>query len=231
MRQSIATTAHTEGLPTSLGVHQRFADAWLTCLAHVAHHGVPATDDGVRIREVLNVSLAARTCDRAELVAAGADEQRIDLMERKYGELRPVAPYQISYGARFRDYAGVDRVRLVVERLRVKRETKQATMVFHAPADHELPCLSLLDFKVRDDAVHASAVYRSQNVFASQPGNGVAIRAIQQEVAHLLAARVGVLTFHILSAHIYADDFHETNLVLDRQEKRRRATGTARRGA
>lgn len=209
--------ATTGGALTSPGPHRTFSAAWLECLDTVLSHGSVVADGETEIRELLNVSVAARSCHPDNLVSAGASAERIDLMVRKYSDLAPVPPYTISYGSLFRDHQGVDQVSRVVAKLRAKRETKQATMAFQTPSDPHLPCISLLDFKIRDGALHANAVYRSQNVYASQPGNAVAVRRIQEEIGQLLDTPIGLLTFHVLSAHIYVDDVETVRSLLEGQ--------------
>lgn len=165
------------------------------------------TMDGSRsLRELLNVSLSAHTCGVEDLLAVGADPDRIALMERKYTSLQPVPPYSMAYGTLFRRHQGIDQISTVIDRLRRKPETKQATIGFHVPGEENLSCVSLLDFKIRHGLLHTNAVYRSQNIFASQPGNAVALRHIQEEVAAALAVDPGPLTLHVLSAHVYEHD-------------------------
>ncbi|MEU6404107.1 thymidylate synthase [Streptomyces sp. NPDC046985] len=200
-------------------VFEKFADAWLSCLGDVWTHGSDVTDDGVFLRERLNVSLSARTCDRRDFVAAGADERRIDLMLRKYTSLEPVEPYETSYGRLFRRHMDVNQIDWLIGRLRAKTHTKSATIGFHAPGSDALSCISLMDCKIRDGALSLTAVYRSQNILASQPGNVCALRDFQQEIAHAVAAGVGALTLHILSAHIYQHDWDATQELIGARQR------------
>jgi thymidylate synthase len=135
-----------------------------------------------------------------------ADPGRIQLMYDKYSSLDPLPQYKISYGALLYDHHGVDQTQWVIRRLTAKRETKSATITFHTPGNSELSCLSLLDFKIRDEALHMMAVYRSQNVYASQPGNVLALRRVQQQIAGEVGAEVGELALFAASAHVYEHD-------------------------
>lgn len=186
---------------------ENFTDAWLSCLRDIWDHGEDVMDDGVVLRERRNISLTAKDCRRQDFVEAGADDQRIDLMLRKYKSLEPVEPYVTSYGRLFSSHMGVNQIDWLIERLKDKTETKSATIGFHVPGDQALSCISLMDCKIRDSALHLSAVYRSQNVLASQPGNVCALRDIQQEITRAVEVSLGTLTLHILSAHIYQRDW------------------------
>jgi thymidylate synthase len=168
---------------------------------------VTIVDGSDRLREVCNYVVTLDSIDPGEpLLRRFADSSRIQLMHRKYASLDVLPQYKISYGALLYDYQGVDQVNWAVRRLRGKRETKSATITFHTPGHSELSCLSLLDFKIRDEALCMTAVYRSQNVYASQPGNLLALRAVQERVAADVDAAVGGVTLLAISAHIYESD-------------------------
>jgi thymidylate synthase len=195
------------GTPVNLGIFSRFSDAWLACLSQVVDEGHRTTDDGTQLREVLNLTLSSWDCEREDLIAAGADPARVELMVEKYMSLGVLPMYDMSYGKLFRYHHGVDQIEWIVRRLRARPEAKSATIGFHTPGDDVLSCISLLDCKLRLSQLHLTAVFRSQNVFGSQPGNALALREIQKEIAVKLGVSMGVLTLHVLSAHIYERDW------------------------
>ncbi|MEU6673457.1 thymidylate synthase [Streptomyces sp. NPDC046925] len=196
--------------------HDRFADAWIFWLREIMQAGNDVTDDGERLREILNVSISAHTCRREDFIASGADEDRLNLMLAKYRSSAPVRPYTRSYGDLFTDHMAVNQVDWLVKRLRAKPETKSATIGFHIPGEDWLSCISLIDCKIRNNAMHLNIAYRSQNVLASQPGNACALRGLQEEIAAAVGVRVGALTVHIFSAHIYERDWDSARDILSR---------------
>ncbi|MEV4057129.1 thymidylate synthase [Amycolatopsis sp. NPDC049688] len=173
------------------------------------------TDDSVRLREVLNLTLSGDLSDAEEFIAAGASADRIDLMVRKYHSDVAIRPYTMSYGALFKSHEGVNQIAWLADRLRWKRETKSATITFHVPGEKELSCISLYDAKIRNETLYTTVVYRSQNVYASQPGNIVALSLFHRDIADRVEARVGPITFHILSAHVYHRDFPHVARILN----------------
>ncbi|MEV6416782.1 thymidylate synthase [Kribbella sp. NPDC051718] len=199
--------ADSPAVSASLGTFDRFADAWRMCVRHVMAEGHVVTDDGRPLKEVLNVSLSAWNCRPDEFVAAGADPDRITLMVEKYESLSVLPMYTVSYGKLFREHAGVDQLQWLVRRLKLRPEAKSATIGFHTPGDEVLSCISLVDCKLRDGRLHLTAVFRSQNIFASQPGNACALRRIQTLIADELGVLPGALTLHVMSAHIYEGDW------------------------
>ncbi len=209
----------------SLGV------AWIDCLRHVLEHGARISDGPQRLLEVLGYHCTVTSVDADEpLIRQFADSERIRLMHRKYASTEVLPQYTISYGALLYDHHGVDQVEWAVHRLLGKRESKSATIGLHTPGADDVSCLSLLDFKVREDTLHMTAVYRSQNVYASQPGNLLALREVQEHVAAEVGAAVGDLSLHALSAHVYeADESAAAGIVqaYDRQvQYRMRQSGT-----
>ena len=194
--------------------HDSLGAAWLHALGHVLTHGRPVRDGPEELVEVLNLVLAIRSVSFDPLLRRYADPARIELMRRKYRSLEVLPPYPMSYGALLYDHDGVDQVQWVVDRIRRKPETKSATITFHRPGASELSCVSLLDFKLRDGRVVMTAVYRSQNVFASQPGTVLALSEVHERVARDLGVRPGAFVLHVLSAHVYAKDVPSAKLIL-----------------
>jgi hypothetical protein len=198
-----------------IGVFEDLADAWLACLRAVLAEGAEVRDLGRSLRELLNVTLSARGCDERSLIQVGADARRIALMREKYESLVTLPEYNMSYGRLFRDHRGVDQIEWLVQRLRRNPESKSATIGFHVPGSADLSCISLLDCKLRNGLLHVNSVFRSQNVYGSQPGNGMAISRLQREIAQAIDAEPGYLTLHILSAHIYEEDVREVLNLLE----------------
>lgn len=214
------------GASAGLGTYDRLADAWLDCIDLILRRGQEVHDDGVPLKELLNVSFSAQTCDPAELIAAGASAGRLNLMIEKYASPAILPMYRMSYGKLFREHAGVDQVDWLVQRLKLRPEAKSATIGFHLPGDDVLSCISLVDCKLRSGRLYLTGVFRSQNAFASQPGNAVALSRIQHEIAAALDVAPGPLTLHVMSAHIYQEDWAAAGrLVSARRRSRVRNDG------
>jgi thymidylate synthase len=205
---------HNDALPT----FRTLGDAWVYSLGQVVQLGSVTLDDSARLLEILNLSLLIdRVTDDDPIIAEFAEGSRIELMCRKYSDLAPVPPYPISYGALLYDNQGVNQVESIIDRLRRKPETKSATFSLHSPHDVHLSCLSLVDCKLRDDRLVLNVVYRSQNVFASQPGNLIALSRVHRSIATAIGVQVGETVLHVLSAHIYESDWNAAKDVLSQR--------------
>jgi thymidylate synthase len=196
-------------------------DAWIECMELILERGEKIADDNELLLEVRNLYVAIESVSEGDLtIRSNADSSRIDLMQRKYTSCDVVANYKISYGKLLYDYDGVNQLEWLIERLQRKRETKAATIALHPPGREDLSCLSLIDCKLREDVVEMTAVYRSQNIFGSQPGNVIALDGVHRRVAEELGVGKGVFNLVVLSAHIYERD------VLAARDVLRNVSGT-----
>lgn len=188
--------------------------AWIEALRLVLREGRWTNDGPDRLIEVLPLIMRIASVDEDDpIIQRLADQDRIRLMLRKYCSRDVLPGYRVSYGGLLYDNEGVDQVAWVVDRLESKPETKSATISMHRAGEMELSCLSLLDFKLREHELAMTAVYRSQNVFASQLGNVLALRRIQCEVASRLGLPAGAFGLVALSAHVYERDLERAKQV------------------
>jgi thymidylate synthase len=190
-------------------------EAWLRSLQTIIDHGDWVTDNEERLYEVCNLSLEIASIDEKDpVIIQYADGQRIAFMKHKYVYCQILPQYKISYGALLYENNGVDQIKWVIARLQAKRETKSATIGLHVPGANDLSCLSMLDFKIRNNELQMTSIYRSQNVFASQPGNIVAMHDIHKRVAKETGSKLGPFFLTALSAHIYEKDLVSAKKVV-----------------
>ena len=97
--------------------------------------------------------------------------------------------------------------------------TRSATITTFQPLTDTtyIPCVSLLDFFLIDDALQLSCYAHSIDFGAKGYGNLVELARLQEEVAGELACTQGALTMIIKSAHVYESDFDYMNMVLATQ--------------
>jgi thymidylate synthase len=185
-------------------------EAWLEVARDILDAGRASRYDDLPIRELAAVTLEVTRPDPAdEVIARFADPERLDWMRRNFVEPDLVAELggARSYASRLHDYAatGRDQVDWVVERLASDPTSRSATITTFEPLldTSYIPCVSMLDFWVPDEAVDLVVYAHSIDFGAKGYGNLVQLAAIQHEVAQRLARPVGSLTFVIKSAHVY----------------------------
>ncbi|MBN2150083.1 MAG: hypothetical protein JW839_01430 [Candidatus Lokiarchaeota archaeon] len=184
-------------------------DAWGKAVREVIAEGRPGADDGEPIHELLDLFLLV-TDPAVEPSIAAADPQASAWMHANFTENRPVPELgnAASYATRLRDYHGKDQVAGVVERLRAKPETKSATITTLMPDEDTsyVPCVSMLDFKLRDGTLILTATCRSLDFGKKALHNMAELADIGREVqASIKAARLS-LHVHAISAHVYQKD-------------------------
>jgi thymidylate synthase len=187
---------------------QTLGEAWLETSRRILEDGDDATYDGLATRELALVTLTVADPDeRDPLIASLADSEWLAWMHSNFTLPDDVAALggARSYGARLRDYGGRDQVAWVVERLGADPGTRSATITTFEPLTDTtyIPCVSLLDFWLRGDALDLVVYAHSLDFGKKAYGNLVELARLQAEVAARIDAAAGSLTIHVKSAHVY----------------------------
>lgn len=191
-------------------------EAWLTAMNTVMNKGIDIYDEDIPLREVRNLYLTINDISEDDpIIKTYADPNRIELMKKKYATCGLVGDYKVDYGSYIYNNNGVNQIDWIINRIRKKPETKSATITLHKPGEDMLACLSMIDFKYRNQLLDMTVVYRSQNIYWSHPGNMLALRCIQQDVASALGYNMGHVELAVISAHIYEKDFSKVKEILN----------------
>jgi len=112
-----------------------------------------------------------------------------------------------SYATRLFDYehSGKDQLAWVVQRLRDDPECRDATITTFQPHTDTsyIPCVSLLDFWLREGAVELVVYAHGLDFGKKAYGNLVELAALQARVANELQASSGRVVLHVKTAHVY----------------------------
>jgi thymidylate synthase len=203
-------------------------EAWLAVAARILTEGASSTYDGMPIRELERVTLGVGRPDPADpIIASLADPERLAWMHANFTDHQRVEALgnARSYASRLFDYeaSGRDQVQWVIDRLSADATSRSATITTFEPLSDTsyIPCVSLLDFWIRDDSVE-QVVYAHSIDFGSKGyGNLVELADLQSRVAAGLGLSVGRLDFIIKSAHIYETEFAYMDSVVIGAEQTR----------
>lgn len=194
--------------------------AWYLSMKKILDEGEEILDEEKALIELRNLYITIHDFKEHDYIINNfCDKKRIDLMIMKYNTCGLVGNYKIDYGSYLYNNNGVNQINWVEKKIKNKPETKSATIGLHRPGENVLTCLSLIDFKLRNNKLHMTVVYRSQNIYSSQPGNLLALRQIQTHLAKQLNAKLGDIELTILSAHIYNDDYEVARSAIKNIEK------------
>ena len=124
--------------------------------------------------------------------------------------------FDYTYGERLRHFREPDRwedyyhdqVKIVIEKLKANRMTRRAVastwdIVTDNDEDFHPPCLMVVDFLIRNEALHLTAFFRSHDFGQAWVENVYGLWRLQDYIAKEVGAEVGSLSTFSTSAHIY----------------------------
>jgi hypothetical protein len=195
--------------------------AWLAVARHIFAGGAPGRYDNLSIREIPLVTLIVEHPDPDdEIIARCADAELLAWMHANFADRSPVAALggADSYATRLfdHDHSGRDQIAWVIDRLRRDPASRSATITTFQPRTDTtyIPCISLLDFWLPDDAVELVVYAHSIDFGTKGFANLVELAALQRHVAAALSSPVGRLVLTVKSAHIYDSDLAYVKNVL-----------------
>ncbi|HEY4346638.1 MAG TPA: thymidylate synthase [Gaiellaceae bacterium] len=187
---------------------------WLEVSRSILDKGAVASYDRQVTREVALLTLTVERPDSADaLIAELGDPAWLDWMHRNFFDHATVPELgnADSYATRLFDYgrSGRDQIAWVVERLRADPECRSATITTFQPLTDTsyIPCVSLLDFWLRDGAVELVVYAHSLDFGKKAYGNLVELAHLAEHVAGELGVPVGPLVVHAKSAHVYEPEW------------------------
>ena len=128
-----------------------------------------------------------------------------------------------TYGERLRSNHNVDQLNGVINRLKTCKNSRRATAVtWEADVDfieEDVPCLILLDFKIRENKLHTTAVWRSHDIYGAYFPNLHGIASVMKYVADEVGVGYGGLITHSISAHIYEHDVKSAKRLINLNKK------------
>jgi hypothetical protein len=186
--------------------------AWIQSLRSVLASGQWTEDEGVPLLELLGLSVHISHPSLADrLIDSVADRNVLRRTEAKFSRTPDLPDAPFTYGERLYNLNGFDQIEWLCQRLSRHRLSKSATVCLLVPNERErhLPCLTTLDAKIRNGALHLQFFFRSQNILGRQYANLVALAGLQSEIAARCKAGIGSLAGYIASAHIYDFDIED----------------------
>jgi thymidylate synthase len=185
-------------------------DAWLEVARRIVECGDDATWGGAATRELALVTLVVEDPDPADpVIAELGDPAWLAWMHENFFVAKTVEELggADSYATRLFDYqhTGRDQLAWVVQRLRADPECRDAAITTFQPHTDTtyVPCVSLLDFWLRDGGVELIVYAHSLDFGKKAYGNLVELSALQSRVAQELSSSTGSLVLHVKTAHVY----------------------------
>jgi len=191
-------------------------ECWLGCIEQVLHYGNTHYDEDVMILEILGLCVEITApSSKDDLIAKAGDKNVIDRMLRKFAKGVVMSDRPFTYGGLIYDFNGIDQFAWMIDRLKNKPESKSATVSLLIPGLNEphLPCLNVLDAKIRGGKLELQFFFRSQNIFGRQYANLLALADLHENLAHQVGCEIGSMKGYIASAHIYEYDIPDAKAL------------------
>ena len=189
---------------------ETLGEAWLEVARRILERGADAVWDGAPTRELAVLTLTvARPNPGDAVIAELGDPDWLRWMHENFFVQKDVPELggAASYAVRLFNYdgAGRDQLAWVVERLRANPECRDAAITTFQPNTDTtyIPCVSLLDFWLRDGVVELIVYAHSLDFGKKAYGNLVELAALQAHVAAELGVPAGGLVLHVKTAHVY----------------------------
>jgi len=182
---------------------KNIGETWMKYLNTVFNNCNQYFDGDNKIFEVENLVLEIEeNSENDSILEKYADKHIIELYMKKMQTTEIVEELNASYGMRIFDQLGVDQYQWVLKRLRDKPETKAAAISLLLPDDPgpRIPCLDILDFKIRENILYTKAFFRSQNVLRAY-GNLKSMFWVSTKLADDLGVRMGSMVIFVSNAH------------------------------
>jgi len=195
---------------------KKITEGWRRILEVIWYRGEEFTSQRGKTREVRNLLVRVSSPDDARIEGFPMAETEL----KKYADQllsSERSGFDYTYGERLRSWGEgvvktpVDQIEEAIKLLKKDASTRRASCVTWIPPKDlktsEVPCLILLDFKVRAGVLDATAVFRSNDMFGAWPANVYGLNKVNEHVAGKIKAKPGAVTTHSISAHIYEHDY------------------------
>ena len=192
---------------------------WESLVKRIMKDGVEITDErGSVTKEILNTMVNIKNPMNSESPKGYFwTGEKLD----KYSEQFLSSDKQgfiYTYGNRLRaHFDGIDQIQEAIDRLNNFKESRRAISVTWDPTvdtkNDEVPCMMLVDFKIRDGKLHTTGLWRSHDIYGAWFPNAVGLSNLARYVAEEVESEIGTLTIHSISAHIYQVNFDEAGRV------------------
>ena len=189
-------------------------EGWLAVSRAILEDGARATYDHQPTRELALLTLVvAQPAPDDEVIERLGDQDWLAWMHDNFFVEKDVPELgdAKSYAVRLFNYAGAgrDQIAWVVDRLGTDPQCRSATITTFQPLTDTsyIPCVSMLDFWLRDGALELVVYAHSLDFGKKAYGNLVELARLQDHVVGELGVARGRLVVHAKSAHIYEPEW------------------------
>lgn len=183
--------------------------AWVQCIKTVLANGLAVTDDKGTIWEISPLYLhIVQPSEHDTIIEKFGDKNMLAFMIQNFEDVNPIHGWGYSYAERLYSTHYTNTISHVIRKLQQYPTTKSATISLLKPEEdqHHTPCITTIDFKVRQDSLCVHAFFRSQDIGKKMYADAIALLRLGNCIAQEVALSKVQLYFTVCSAHIYETD-------------------------
>ncbi len=209
-------------------IENKADEAWKKVLKLVLEKGEDFTDRDNRIcREILNLIICVKNNNSFMKPIEIINSLKkwvyppLEELENFILSKKDMPGYYYNYGARTFNFNEINQIdNYVIPLLKKDLTTRRGTIIFYNPVlDSSLfrkdtPGMITMNFNLRDDKLHVTALVRSNDLFFGWPANLYQSFILQKYVASKIGCELGNITTISISAHIFEDQFEDIKKII-----------------
>jgi thymidylate synthase len=185
--------------------------AWIKLVDQILQNGTPMGEEGLEVLGIPVRFLPAVGSD--EILERFADHQMIGEMKKVFFGNDP-SSLGHSYAKLIRGPGGRHDLQDVIELLEQESLTKRAVVTLPGQAGGKVPCVTAVQFLVRNSIVQTTYFARGQDAFKKFYADALCLVKMAEKVAEALRLSIGPVYGFIGSAHIYHQDMPSIRQIL-----------------
>lgn len=125
-----------------------------------------------------------------------------------------------AYGYLMREKYGFDQIQKIIELLEVDPLSRRAVINLNVPNENVIetkdePCTIALQFYIRSNELHCTAMMRSNDIWFGLPYDVVFFTELQRYIANELRVQCGTYTHFATSLHLYDRNYERIKEIVD----------------
>ena len=193
-------------------------EAWQLSLQSILANGVEIPDDKGTILEIAPffIEMIDPPLNDAIIDSYG-NKATLDFLNKNFNDLTPIDDWGYSYAQRLYSLDNTDQMEDVIATLNKNSFSKSATisLLLSQQDKKHKPCLTTLDFKIRESNLIINAFFRSQDIGNKMYGDALELIKIGRSMGQKLPIKKIILIHTICSAHIYSIDIERLQPILN----------------
>jgi thymidylate synthase len=184
-------------------------EAWILSLKTILVNGIEIPDDNGSIIEAVPFFIEMVDPPLTDnIIREYGDKKYLSFLNSNFNDMSGLEGWGYSYAQRLYSFNNVNQINGITEKLKKNPFSKSATisLLLNEQDTKHKPCLTTLDFKIRNSALIINAFFRSQDIGNKMYGDALELLKLGKKINYSLGLTKITLIHIIGSAHIYSID-------------------------